>query len=669
MSTVRFDQLYNGESNQPPFRVQPGQVRIASNFRLEVAEGAIVRNGTRFLANLAGTFSSNNNNIYWTSFGDDIIAIQSGRILCYNAITGAAETVNQPGGADAITYITDSAAEAAGTFASLIDTTTIRDSLVVLNRNKVTGSLTSASYTPEHSASYYVDMVLNIAGTQGQRCLVKLPYALAQAGYYQLMNQPGSNIAPDWRLIAAPGQTSAIPDRKTLPVALTRLTDSTFTLNTIPYSSRLSGTPDSNPLPPFFGKTVEAICAHSNRLFFFSGGTISSTQSDDKYSFYIGNIDVASDPSSPIVADVNNTNVGKALFIHSVNGVLFSVFEKGQIVFTSGTEQLSNINGVDVQVGDFVVSNNIESSSASSSVVLMDRNNIVHEFVASPTPPGMVYGGPLNAHAPKVLEGETVTKIVRIDTTTFFLTAGGTVFVHEKRIDKGDLVQTGWSRMDFGAVVLHISQHNGELRLVVRNSNGTISLLSYVHRYQIKPVNYAVAPRLDYSVDATGTYDGSRDVTVFTYAFASANTRVALPDGRMYTPVRFYSNVVEVAGSITGTVTIGNTFQSNLELIEFYAGTRTVIPTVSTLTVYFADAKTFKLTANRAGTNDSVEVRYSRPVSGDALFSDTNVATGSETFLVGLDGRDAKITVSVDSGTPATISALEFELRFGGRVR
>lgn len=671
---ITFNDIYNGESLQPPFRSKPGQLKVAYNMRLDPIRGATSRNGTVFVGNIGGEFSPYTGSTVWYTFGDDLIAIRSGAIRVWDILTLTEKYVLDRTNSG-FNYVFNNEYTSNGTYNQIISVTSIRDSIIICNKMTTVTASSSANYTVTGTVTDY--STLPTTAIDGQIYLARLPYGTIPAGYYQL-NRPAntpSGSAYDWRRIPAPNQATAKLDSATMPHVLIRTASGNYEFNTIDWTQRLSGTEEQNPAPTFVNYKIEAVAAHSGRLFILANGSISASSIRDRYSFFIDNIDNSSDESNPISQDLSNSVIGKCVFAGSTNGVLFAAYEKGQIIFTSNQEQLNAFNGVDIQISDYrtkVVNPSIDGTS----IVLLDNTNRAREYLPSANGFNLVYAANLNIYNTSIFDTRTVNKIYRNGGTTFFFCADNLVFVHQKSQSE-TYDQTGWSRLDFGQEVVHASAHNQDYYLIVKNGQN-YSVLRYGHEYDGVTSGFPYALRLDKIITNVGVYDGSTDTTRFSLSYApNSNTRVLTRNSTsntniIHTPVAIGPDYVDIRGNWYDAFSpggrVGNIYNSYIQLQEFYAGASTTVPNIVDMTVFSSDTATYSVTVRRKESQEAETYLHSAPLLGSQDVSSQTTMTSYETFPVLLDGREAQILISNNTPTAMTISALEFSARTAGRT-
>lgn len=678
MSTVKLDQTYQGLTNQPSWRTQPGQVTDILNLRLDIAKGATTRNGTELIANLSmiSPFLAAED-IYWTSFNDDIIGIHSTGIYVLTGSSGIFYVVSAP---DGYSYLS-------GATKADLRSTVVRNSILILNRTKTVATQNSDDYTIAGTVDRYSDLVdLSPQPAIGTIYRVKFNDGAIASGYYKRADIMGDahfgDAVIDWMRIAAPDQPNAVLDPSTMPHQLIKdATTGEYVFSQVDWAQRRSGNDENNPFAQFVNKEIKEICFHSSRLFLLSDGSIEASSSRDLTLFYLNDIDNV-DESDYISHDIGNTSAGEILYSYSMGYDLFIACTNGQLAFSSGNERLTNINGTDLKISDHQTSTEVRATCTGSSLVLLDVYGELHEYAYDAANFSIVYLGTLNAHALRVLKGESagpdsddvvVDGLYRIGFSTF-ITTNGYTRIHEKTLDAGNLVQTGWTKFNFNSddtivnSIRYIDSYNGVVRMIVFNdTTSAYRLVHYTHKEENYPATFQYSPCLDNRQYLYGTYIQSTNRTRFSYSNATSNTKVATGGDQslILTPVSVSSSYIEVDGRITALCCVGDTYEANMLLVNFYAGASTIRPTLSTIAVFYVKTATFNLDVYRKGSNEAHRSYvYKANRAGYDLITDASLVDGSKTFNIMGDGRNTEIFIYSTSPTPMTLSAFSFEVRY-----
>lgn len=665
MTVVRMDHMQNGITNQPPFRTQPGQVKVCHNLNLDITGKARTRNGTDILAQLTSISPNlDYGDVYFTNFRGDTIVIGDSFIRCFDENMNEL-AVHTPAGFGYIASITKAD----------IRTTIERNTVIILNRTVTTATKSSATYTIDGTVTQWSDLPTDANVGTHYRC--QLSDGGLPAGIYQRILE--DNGQKGWRWVAEPNQANASIDASTMPHALTKANDGSYTFEPIEWTDRRSGDDGTNPRMPWFGYKLEDICFHSSRIFFLANGSITASSSRDTTLLYLYEVRTASDVSNPISRDVGVPGVGKFLYSASIGGELFIACENGQLLFTSGQEQLTNINGVDVQIGTFPTQA-VMPAADGVGVLLLDNYNTIHEFGYDGQSGSVRYLGDINSHALKIMQGYAAVQMFRFGGTTFIPATDGTnarIFYHEKSVDGGTVIQTGWGTFDinpasyyqYQSIVVYMFQWNDAIRIIVRHIQGGWYALKYIHKNENNSLAYPIA--LDYRYLSSGVYHTETDTTRFNYPYSYIIPTVVTTGDKpeILSVVAQTTSYVEVKGNYNNRQCyIGQEYSNYMELLKFWAGASSIRPTISSMTAFYDNSICFDVEALRAGNDIGKVWHFQTTQAGVDNVDASAIKTGCKTFNLLLDGRTGTIRIRGRGPVPMAICALEFNIRFTDKI-
>lgn len=127
-----------------------------------------------------------------------------------------------------------------------------------------------------------------------------------------------------WKETVAPGIPHKL-DAATLPHALIRQADGTFSFGPLEWEGRTCGDEDSAPLPSFVGSTLNGVFFYRNRLAFLSGDNVVMSETGEFFNFFVTTVTTLVD-SDPI--DVAASATRSSLLQHAV------VFTGGILLFS-----------------------------------------------------------------------------------------------------------------------------------------------------------------------------------------------------------------------------------------------------------------------------------------------------------------------------------------------
>lgn len=167
---------------------------------------------------------------------------------------------------------------------------------------------------------------------------------------------PGVPGAGSWQETVAPGIKTNL-NTSTMPHALVRQADGTFTLDALSSGSALGGwagrevgDETSNPEPSFVGRTISDMFFFNNRLGFLSEDAVIMSQPGSYFNFFVNSAIAVSD-ADPIDMTASSTKpaILKAAVPSPKGLILFAEFSQflmssSELVFSSATIQMKEIS-------------------------------------------------------------------------------------------------------------------------------------------------------------------------------------------------------------------------------------------------------------------------------------------------------------------------------------
>ncbi len=720
-SSFLIDRLYQGSSGQGPWQRKMGTVESSKNVRFDIRlGGAVNRNATELIVEL-DEFTGETFDLtlpyHWLDIREAIIAISAaGVVHAWNGTTGAPlDTIDTTIG-DFATYMTSVADVILD-----IDTTVSFDSAVVLNRKIV--PLTVPGWTHQESLNMIANgdisdstgvaglATLGLDGTVeefsnlpdsasvGEVYRVEFNEELNPLGIYlnydpEDTNFPGVDAnsalkihAGNWVRIPEDGQADAAFDPTTMPYTLVYdQVLGTLTIKESPWRPRLSGNETTNAQVTWaeIGQNIESAEFHAGRLMLISRAHVTGSRNDDFYNFW--NFDISAvNNSDRINANITQSENGNALRARSGGGGLFIIMDNGQVEFSSGSAELTNINGRTVTIMD-LPSKDIKPASNGNAVTMIDELGDIHQFnwQVGDRDSNIIYSGLLSAHQWDVLDGKTALRIFSIGTTIFITTEDGASVVHDSFFVGGQAEQSAWGDFTPQDDPVFFSKWKDKIRVITRRDTtaGGYSLLHYVHREQEPPDDFlSYMPALDRMelADASNmTYDEDNDRTEVIHTGrdgTKADSRIVLtePDAHaVLAPLLINaSGNPEFDGDLTGQTAafehwLGFKYRSELVLTDLYPGVTGQNLVMQRLVVFHLDSSDYEVIYTDAGG----EVRTSQWQThkvGVAILGDPSLDTGFSDHGVRGDPRTLPITLRHETPGHVAWLALEYELTGKGR--
>lgn len=678
MSKSRMDiaQLWQGMSQQPPWRRNQGQVDLAQNVRLDPLEGARKRNSTYIHAELGlpgtGTLP------YVVTMRQFYLFIYPTGIVAYDRDLGGNIPINNPQG---WSYLATSTIDS-------IDTTTAIDTIVILNRNVRPNTRHSPDYTLKGTVNIYRELpttgvsagdVYKVLDTDnydppGQYMYIDPTNPTVPAGFVL-----DPNLSGNWMRVPAPFDPSARYVGSTMPHRLYFDADAgqygEFTFEEIPWVDRLSGNNATNPKMPWVRDGLNSVCFHQGRLFLIGNTSVTaggSSPNQNIFNLYVDNINGAVKDSDPIALDINLPNIGRPQRSLPIGGDLLISCENGQLAFStnSGTP-FTPSNGQYRQVGNFRALD-IPLASNGSEVALIDEFSRIQLFGLSQTSTiqYVTYYGSLSDHVPTLLMNDTIRRLHLIDTTLFVTTASNTVWVHERFRQGNEIIQLAWEKSVFYEPTYYMDNWKNQIYIL---SKGPFLCINRYQHVKNTDDQQDFLPRLDRLQAAAlaapfASYDHGTNLTRVNFYQRDpmlTNAFLVTPFGGFLRPTSVDGNNAFFEGNWMGLhCQWGFSFEAIMDLSDIYPASD-VRPTLSRIVLLMKDTSNFTLTINNPDRTIRTVDWNSPATTGYTLGLGLMGYTGYAKFPAQGDARTTTIRISNNTPGTFTLSAVEYYLQQG----
>lgn len=676
---IPIDGLHQGTGNQHPAKKRPGQVDPATiNIRFGAGYGAAKRNGADLIADLDLASAD----WYFASFKRRyLVCISPTTIRVFDMVDGAEEDVVSATGDFA--YLSSMTAPEDVRTAALVET------LAVLNRQVTTVANTSADYEVTGDVITFDELFTEptqddlddgaddpTQAADGDVFEVLEDWNEARAGFYQKSIEDGE---VSWTMIAPPNSENALPDETTLPHRLVHdTTNDRFVWEPCPWRERLSGDDTRNPAPSWFGSKLESISAHQGRLFLIGAGYITSGEvaapRRSVFNLYDYNVDVPSEADRIEIA-ITDASLGAVRYSEAIGNDLVLLCVNGIDLFTSGNDPLTAFNGRDFKILD-LPSADVRPATSGTSLYFLDQLERVHWL--SYEGGAVQYQGAVNDHRQDILQGETVEAMHAVDQTLYIITESGSIKTLDRYLIPSGNYQLAWSQLEFYERPVFIGHYDNRTKLLTSSEAEGYSLLDYLHRQPIFLDEWDYEICLDRREAVAGTYDFSKDQTIFTLtgrnasltdtvlvaSIDSGGTRINQP----LSPIRVVNNKAYFSGDWSGqTHYIGFVYESKLVLSKLWAGLTNVMPLLSRLTVIHRNATDYIVEMTVQG-GDAEASDWSAAEIGLSSIGQMRSDTGSSTHFAFGDARETSVAIKSSSAGYFEVAALEYQVRTRGRT-
>ena len=723
--------LYNGVSQQNPTLRQPSQAEAQVNMYGTVQDG--LRKRPPF-AHLAQVTTADWSTAHVHTINRDvseryIVVVTDGDLKVFDAEDGTEKTVAFPTGKAYLSVVGGGNAE--DSFA--IDS--IADYSFVANKTKVTAVKTSPTTTPPNYADHYQPNIWGPANpnryynpngsgtlTGTVNTFSDLPHPEdasppSNGDLYKVVGYDEDNFGGYyvrraggvWEETYGIGANTSI-DEVTMPHALVRESDGTFTFTPFKWTARQFGDTVSNPPATFIGRTINGVFYWKNRLGFITDENCVLSTAGDYGNFWRNTMTTLLDSDLVDVALTTN-KVSILKFAIPFNDTMMLFADQSQFSLSVRDVLTPTSVSIDEATG-FEMDDTVAPVRVGSEVYFVSKagswSRLREYYVNSKTLSNDA--ADVTAHAPRYVPDEIMSMTASDVEDAVFVLSRKTgyenrVYVYKVFWSGDEKVQSAWSYWQLGVndVILSVDVIEDEVFALIKRSDGT-----YLEKADLD-VN-AVTLALDFDIlldrryavqSGDMSYSAGNDETTITLPYdtdeANDTFKVVLTSGdgdigKLKDPALYNfpvapGNTIEVPGDITGSApVVGVNYWSGYELSEqfVYDGNQMADTTgrlnLRTLTVNFKDSGFFEIKVYPYGKDFAADVEEVVPAALDAFtgrtLGEASLITGEAAFSTGvyttfIDGNSRDVVVSIEnpSHLQAKFTSAEWEGKFTKRTR
>ena len=723
--------LYNGVSQQNPTLRQPSQAEAQVNMYGTVQDGLRKRPPFQHLAQVTTadwtdahvhTINRDTNERY-------LVVVTDGDLKVFDAESGVEKTVAFPTGKAYLSLVSGIAEEK-------FSIQSIADYSFVVNKTIVTATKTSPTTTPTYYADWYQPDVwgprraaryYNSYGAGALDGTVNtfsdLPHpedaSPPQAGdLYKVVGYDEDNfggyyvryVGGVWQETYGPSANTSM-DEDTLPHALVRESDGTFTFAPFSWTARQFGDAESNPAPTFIGRTINGVYYWKNRLGFITDENCVLSTAGDYGNFW----------RNTMTTLLDSDLVDVALTTNKVSILKFAVpFNKTMMLFADQSQFSLSVRDVltptSVSIDEatgFEMDDTVAPVRVGSEVYFVSKagsySRIREYFVNDQTL--NLDAADVTAHVPRYVPDQLIGLAGSDVEDALFLVSSkvgfeNRIYVYKVFWSGDEKIQSAWSYWELHSddVLLSVDVIEDQVFALIKRADATylekasldvnaetLSLgwdVLLDRRYEVQPADMAYSAGLD-ETTITVPYDTSDGTAEFQIVMTAGTGDVGkLIDTADYTfEVVAGNDEISVPGDITGSApVVGYAYTGSYTLSEqfVYDGNQMADTTgrlnLRTLTVNYKDAGYFSVEVYPYGTDFAADVEEVIPAALDAFTGRTlgsaSLITGEAAFDTGvyqvyIDGnsRDVVITLKNDSHLQAKFTSAEWEGKFNKRTR
>lgn len=337
-----------------------------------------------------------------------------------------------------------------------------------------------------------------------------------------------------WKETVKPGIPCKL-DPATLPHALIRQADGTFTFGPLEWGERICGDEDSAPFPSFVGRTLNGLFFYRNRLSFLSGENVVMSEVGEFFNFFLTTVTTLVDSN---VVDVAASHTKSSILHHAVtfSGGLLLFSDQSQFVLEHDTV-LSNATVSIKPVTEFEASMKAAPVSSGKTVFFAtDKGEWggVREYITLPDNSDQNDASDITAHVPRYVRGN-VSRLECSTNEDMLLVLSEemrtSLWLYKYFWNGSEKIQSAWSRWDMCGEVLSAAILNTGVYLIMQYGDGV-----YLEKMDITPGYKDEGETFEYCLDRKIT---ERDVTLGAYDAINKTTAITLPYNipAGYTPV------------------------------------------------------------------------------------------------------------------------------------
>ncbi len=428
----------------------------------------------------------------------------------------------------------------------------------------------------------------------------KLPYHASTDSIIKVTGEDGDTLSDYyvkfetdgvWKETIGQGVSLGL-NNSTLPHALINNNDGTFTFQEIDWDDRNAGDGITNSNPSFVGNQINNLLFYKNRLGMLSRDNLILSENAGFFNFFSKTVTQVLD-TDPIDIAASGSEVNTLFDSVAFNESLLLFSEKAQYKLGSVGETISPTSAVLNEVSAFEFDASVKPVSAGKYAYFAqarNNNTAIREYYADDdtlTNDGLditvSVQNLIPSNAYQLISNTTEDTLITLasdtaDTqtapyttgTNITSTNGGTMFIYKYFFDKGEKVQTAWSKWTFdNAKILGGMSFESFVYLLV--VEGTDTKLIKIDLRNLKDSTIGFNIYLDLRKNVTGTYDANTDLTTFTAPYGAKTGLIAVDgvNGNNYSVTNTSGSTYTIEGDHTNLI-IGIPYESKYRMSQQY---------------------------------------------------------------------------------------------------
>lgn len=332
-----------------------------------------------------------------------------------------------------------------------------------------------------------------------------------------------------WKETVKPGVPYKL-NPATMPHALIRQADGTFTFGPLEWGERGCGDEDNAPAPSFVGRSLSGLFLYRNRLSFLSWENVIMSKVGQFFSFFPSTVTTMVD-DDPV--DVAASHTRPTALEHA------SVFSGGLLLFTRDAQfalehdsVLSSATASIKPVTEFEASLKAEPVTSGKTVFFAtDRGKFggVREYLTLPDQTDQNDAADVSAHIPRYIAGGIHRLICSTNEDVLFVLSEvdrTQVWLYKYFWNGAEKIQSAWSRWKMEGLVVSGFVRNTTLFLLMKYADGL-----YLERFEFEPGHTDEGAAFEFCLDRKVTqaavsiaYDAEKKISTITLPYEINNT-------------------------------------------------------------------------------------------------------------------------------------------------
>ena len=503
-----------------------------------------------------------------------------------------------------------------------------------------------------------------------------------------------------WSETIAPG-TSLGLDNSKMPHALVNNNNGTFTFKQLTFNERVCGDITTNPDPSFVGQAIQNLTFYKNRLGILSGENLVFTENGGFFNFYGTTVTQVLD-TDPIDIAASGTQVNTLKNSVAFNETLLLFSDTQQFKLDSAGDNITPTTAILNAVSTFEHDDQVQPVAAGRfAYFAQPRNNNtgIREYYSDADT--LTNDGIDITVAVQTLIPKNAFQIIsnNIEDTLFVLchdannantapftpsadvnpTNANTIYVYKYFFDKGEKVQTAWSKWEFnGAEILGAVSIESFL-FVLANEKQSLKLYR-VDLQNLNDTGLSFKVYIDLKASVGATFDAATGLSTFTSPYGARTGLVAVDTatGIKHAATNTTGSTYTIPANATNVfvgVPYTSTYVLSPQFVREDTGRgRLAISSgryqIRTITFDFADTGFFKVEVTPKGRSKAT-TEMTGYILGEAtsLIDTPPIISGNLRVPIQARNTDVDVQIITDSHLPVHLTQAEVEGYYHRRSR